>query len=487
MNNSEFQSGDGLDAGPNSSSDTSKRKAGSSISDPVMKIGRDEMNWAEFPLGGLASRTPKGMKSLVFEDRVWDKRQKAWVNKKLTVAASTEYGLPTASDDEVILGLLQLTHAGRFADRKVAFVPAELFRVLGWREEGRSYSRLEKSLKRWIGVTLYYDHAWWDKRLKTWMDEHFHLLDNVVIPRTRKKLAKSGDRRQRLPWTVTWNETVFKSFQDGYLRKLDMSVIRELKSTAAKRMYRFLGKRFHFTNRLTFNLRVFACERIGFNRRDDNSQLKRRLDRAIKELEDVGFLKRLTKEQRFRQVRRGVWEVTFVGQRNPKQKNPGRSTSDPLEAALVDRGIREPVAADLVREHSATAIRKCLRELDELRKRGGDSNLNNPAGLLISWIKNSRDVPCDSSPPQAESTLPEPATSEGAESQSKLAAIRDHLAKLSPEERDSLEVAAFEQADPFQLACYERAEVDENSRLRVEYRNVIVESHVRRLLGVKAE
>jgi hypothetical protein len=83
--------------------------------------------------------------------------------------------------------------------------------------------------------------------------------------------------------------------------------------------------------------------------------------------------------------------------------------------------------------------------------------------------------------------LPEPATSEAAESQSKLAAIRDHLAKLSPEERDSLEVAAFEQADSFQLACYERSKVDENSRLRIEYRNVIVESHVRRLLGIQAE
>ena len=186
------------------------------------------------------------------------------LNKRLTVAASTEYGLPTASDDEVVLGLLQLTHAGRFADRKLAFVPAELFRVLGWREEGRSYSRLEKSLKRWVGVTLYYDHAWWDKGLKTWMDEHFHLLDNVVIPRSRKKPAKSRDRRQRLPWTVTWNQTVFKSFQDGYLRKLDMTIFRKLRSVAAKRMFRFLDKRFYFTNRLTFDLRLFACERIGF-------------------------------------------------------------------------------------------------------------------------------------------------------------------------------------------------------------------------------
>lgn len=483
MNNSVSKSILVLDGSLNRSADEPKLNAGSSISDPVMKIGRDEMNWAEFPLGGLASRTPKGTNSLAFEDRVWDKRQKAWVNKRLTVAASTEYGLPTASDDEVILGLLQLTHAGRFADRKLAFVPAELFRVLGWREEGRSYSRLEKSLKRWVGVTLYYDHAWWDKGLKAWMDEHFHLLDNVVIPRSRKKPAKSRDQRQRLPWTVTWNQTVFRSFEDGYLRKLDMTVFRKLRSVATKRMFRFLDKRFYFTNRLTFDLRRFACERIGFSRRDDNSQLKRRLDRAIGELVDVGFLKPMPRTQRYRQIRRGEWEVAFTRTQEPKRAKSRTSISDFLESALISRGVREPVAAGLVREHSPMVIRKSLKEYDELRKRGDDSKLNNPPGLLISWIKGACGVPCDSSPPKAESTVLEPPTSEGAESQSKFAAICGYLAKLSPQERESLEVVAFEQADSFHLGGYERAKTAKNSRLLNEYRNVIVESHVRRLLN----
>lgn len=37
-----------------------------SISD--MDNGRDEMNLAEFPLTGLANRSPKGKDTLVFED-----------------------------------------------------------------------------------------------------------------------------------------------------------------------------------------------------------------------------------------------------------------------------------------------------------------------------------------------------------------------------------------------------------------------------------
>lgn len=252
-------------------------------------------------------------------------------------------------------------------------------------------------------------------------------------------------------------------------------------------MFRFLDKRFYFTNRLTFDLRTFACERIGFNRKDDNSQLKRRLDRAIGELVDVGFLKPMPRTQRHRQIRRGEWEVTFTRKQEPKQPHSRRSTSDCLESGLVSRGVREPVAAELVREHSPVAIRQSLKEYDELRRRGDDFKLNNPPGLLISWIKGGCNVPCDSSPPKAESTVPEPATSEAAESHSKLAAIRDFLAKQSPRERKSLEAMAFEQADPFQLGCYERATTAENSRLLNEYRNVIVESHVQRLLGINAE
>ena len=161
-----------------------------------------------------------------------------------------------------------------------------------------------------------------------------------------------------------------------------MGEFRKLKSTAAKRMYRFLGKAVPLHKPADVQL---ACFRVRTHR----LQSKRRQLATQTETRsgDQGtgrhwFLTRLTKEQRYRQLRRGDWEVTFVRKRKPTAKKPGRSTSNTLEAALVARGIREPAAADLIRNHSPAAIRKCLTEFDELRERGGDSNLNNPAGLL---------------------------------------------------------------------------------------------------------
>ena len=69
----------------------------------------------------------------------------------LITAVPEEYGLPTARDDEVILGLLQLSRLQGFADRRVAFTRYQLIRLLGWRDESKSYERIEKSLNRWIG------------------------------------------------------------------------------------------------------------------------------------------------------------------------------------------------------------------------------------------------------------------------------------------------------------------------------------------------
>jgi len=171
----------------------------------------------------------------------------------------------------------------------------------------------------------------------------------------------------------------------------------------------------------------------------------------------------------------------------PKQPEPRTFTAGCLESALVSRGIREPVAAELVRQRSSTAIRQSLKKYDQMRKRGDDSKLNNPPGLLISWIKEHQGAANDSLLRNAKPAVLEPTTSEGAESQSKFAAIRDYLAKLSPQETESLELVAFEQADSFQLACYERVKNAANARLLSEYRNVIVETHVGRLLGITAE
>src|SRR5690606_13054621 len=114
-----------------------------------------------------------------------------------------------------------------FADRHVTFSRYELINILAWRHEGKSYRRLDQSLRRWVGVTLYYDKAWWDKGAGCWIDAAFHLLDQITLARRRESerpIAGATDRTKQS--TFTWNEIIFRSFQAGYLKRLDMEVYR---------------------------------------------------------------------------------------------------------------------------------------------------------------------------------------------------------------------------------------------------------------------
>jgi len=117
-------------------------------SEDLRRVGRDEMNLCEFPIALLTDYPSEGVKTMVFEDR----------HGRLTVSGSDAYGLPTAPDSDVIVGLIQLTKLRNdFTCPTVEFTRYELLKLLGWEDKGRNYRRLTESLRRWVGVTLYCD------------------------------------------------------------------------------------------------------------------------------------------------------------------------------------------------------------------------------------------------------------------------------------------------------------------------------------------
>ena len=185
---------------------------------PVLRLGKDEMNLAEFPITLLTDRVPKGQKIIEYQDQIFDEKSSRTISRKLTISASEGYGLPTAVDDDVILGLIQITKmTNSFTSRKVEFSRLDLIRMLGWPDSGFSYKRLATSLKRWLGVSLVYENAWWDKRQQAWTTKGFHILDNFELNDSRA----GGGQGDLFPSNILWNEAVFESFQSGYLKTID--------------------------------------------------------------------------------------------------------------------------------------------------------------------------------------------------------------------------------------------------------------------------
>ena len=96
---------------------------------------------------------------------------------------------------------------------------------------------------------------------------------------------------------------VFQSFQAGNLKRLDFDFFRGLQSAVARRLYRFLDKRFFQRDRWEFDVKELAWEHVGLSRNYDAANLKRKLRPAITELEQCGYLRPLVEDERFLKVR----------------------------------------------------------------------------------------------------------------------------------------------------------------------------------------
>lgn len=404
------------------------RETPTATSEPAVEpasdsVFKDELNLAEFPIAALADRVPDGQTTLVFEDRL-DRRDGPPIVRRLTIMGTAKHGLPTSVDDEVLVGLIQLTKRwNNFTDPRVSFSRYELIELLGWPQTGQSYRRIEEALHRWVGVVLSYENAWWDNAAKSWVDENFHVLDNVTIydrerrrppSRTASDKENSGRRSRKGEGVAAlssfkWNEVIFRSFQSGNLKQIDLEFYLKLRLPTTKRMFRFLDKRFYRRDRLDFDLKTLACEHIGMSRSYKPTELKRRLRPAIEELEKLGFLEPLGQEERYCWQGRGQWRIVFVRGRWGREQTNGSTADEAFELAdlLTSRGVASRMASELVEAYPDSRIRAKVEVFDWLVEHGDKRVGKNPAGYLVSSIRADYQAPAEYQPPAEAERLAE--------------------------------------------------------------------------------
>ena len=458
---------------------------------------KDELNFAEFPLASLADRVPENQKTLEFHDTIFDQGAGTHITRKLTIAASEKYGLPRALDEEVILGLIQLTNRQQFRDKKVHFSSYELIKLLGWNDSAKSYKRIDEALKRWVSITLFYDKAWWSKEEQCWVNENFHILESVTIydreRRANKKALNPDDENAGKSYFV-WNDIVFRSFQAGNLKEIDLDIYRELKSSISKRMYRFLDKHFYRRAHLEYDLLRFAHEHVGLSRTSSLAEVKRLLAKPLLELEGIGFIKPLPKEERFIKLTKGQWKIIFDRGQAEARALLSPEQLDVLEQ-LKGRGVTASKASRLVRGFSAQRIAEKIAIHDWLVGKADKRCSSNPAGWLIVAIQEDFPAPVGflKSREQAKSELriitspvTNPAPLRAAENQDR---VKDEVPatpteqdqqfdlfwdRLSDSEREQFEKDAFEQAEPFNQRVYMERKERGGSLFKTVQRKILI-------------
>jgi Replication initiator protein A len=443
-------------------------------SKPLRQLGRDEMNLAEFPITLLTDRVPKDQKEAVYQDEIYDERTGLTLTRKLTISAGN-HGLTTAIDDEVILAFIQTTKsANNFTNPKVEFSRHALIQSLSWSRTGASYDRLHLSLKRWTSVFLHYENAWRDNKTKSWVSAGFHIIDNYEIADSRT----TGDQLDLLPSYIIWNKVIFESFQAGYLKPLDYDLCMGLGNSTAKRMYRFLDKRFHHKPDWTFDLNEFAHDHIGLGRNYDGpAHIKRKLLPAIAELESIGFLEPMADTERFQKDGKHwrIWLVQGGIIAAPLAVLPAAATHSepepPLVAELVSRGVTRATAVELARQHPAEWIEVKLDVFDWLMEKNDKRVAKSPAGYLVKSITDDYAVPkgfvsrAERQRREEERRSQERAQAEqhrrdreqAVRDQARRQAVDAYLASLSPAERKVLEAEALARADAEARQTYEAA------------------------------
>jgi plasmid replication initiation protein len=364
------------------------------------------MNLAEFPLTVLSTRVNASIKTLEFSDSVRGKNGEL-INRRWIITGADKFGLPTSSDDEILLGLLKLTVDSGFEERKVFFTRYELLKILRWTTEGRNYSRLQKALDRLSGVRIKASNAFYDNEAKSHSTKNFGILDEYEINDGRHDgLTK--------PSFFTWSEVIFKSFQVGNIKKIDLDFFLKLSSAVSRRLYRYLDKHFWYKSKIQINLFTLAHEKIGISRNYKYaSSLRQQIDPAIQELIEAGYIATCQYLGRGKQTEVCFYARPRMGRSvsqsvdNPLKSSASTSeysaiapkdlsSSPPVEQCeslgqrLISRGIKPAQAEKLLENRSSSQLRKIseiLNYYDTLMVERGHK-VRSPVGFLFKAIQN---------------------------------------------------------------------------------------------------
>ncbi len=462
----------------------------------IYNSGIDELNLAEFPLASIADRHRDGKKTIVLEEPVFDREAGKYVQRRLTISGSDRFGLPTAKDDEVLLACVQLSKLQDFRSPEVKFSRYELLKLLRLPDDSKNYARIATSLRRWKGLSIFSDRAFYDHEHKSWVNRDFGIFNTLYIYSREANHGGTIHASSRF----TWNEVMFTSFQSGYLKRLDWNLYTSLESSIAKRLYRFLDKRFFHGNTFEMDLRDLAINRMGLSSTYNVAQMKRGLIKGIEELVQRWDLRPLPPEKRFLKLGRGNWSIRFERKRRPAIPIAVKPIIQPvldldptqLQFALTKRGIGPASAEELSQAYPAQSIKLMIELFDWYNQRGQSRG----AGFLVQSIKNPQSIEL---PAGFESS--QQVHARHAAEKNRICVQRDFSIKreriaaqveesrsqaftafwqgMSPTDQLSFERLALDNAEPTKRTGYSRHQ-GKRGRLFEQYRQVILRDHFER-------
>lgn len=357
----------------------SKGEKASERHPPLVQVEPNIEEWPVFQLGRSKSNSAVIERTIQGEDG-------SSLKQRMEISAPAKYRLPGRFDYDVYSAVLELLEirGGIPESGALGFSLHELILLMDLEPSGRTYEEVKRSLRRIAATVLESDNAFWSNGAQRHISDTFRLWD-VTFDAVADKNGYGSRHR------IEFGKLFKRSFEERYLRGLDIEFYWELDSPVAKRLYRLIDlKR---AGAAAWGTDLFELQKqIPIGPYAYVSKIKEKLKAAHEELIERDFLSRVA----YRGRSTIFYEISEAFRTRRKGLELAGTEEEIVAIQLLTRsGLRGDIARDLVAKHGPAY---CMRYANALPYQKG---LRNPAGWLKKAIEEGYELP---------DTLPSPDT-----------------------------------------------------------------------------
>lgn len=256
------------------------------------RISKDSINLCEMPLSCFNTSFQEtidmfgdGVIPVIATDPSTKKAINGYIRIYKLVKDKETVSAFTKNEEDVLVALLELSHASKFQNRTVEFKSLrQLIKLLGWPTSEVYYQRLFECLKN-LKLTTIETDIFWDNNKKQYGDAIFNIIDEIVIFERNAK----DNIENKTGGYFSWGNIVFESIKQGMIKSIDINQYQKIKSAAARKLFRVLDKRFYNHNTIWFPLEYLAVNILRL-KKNGNWYYKRNIDKYVKQLLEIGYL-----------------------------------------------------------------------------------------------------------------------------------------------------------------------------------------------------
>ena len=380
------------------------------------KIINSEVNFLNFPFFALSTKGLKNKTKTIYQ-KIIDKENKG-INFLWKVTSNSEYGYPGPFDREVHKVIEQLISEALKKEGEVKNpIPLGSFYNICKKMDlekygGREYKKIKEAFTRIKTTSIESKGTFYSKDKKQWVEDIFNLYDRVIFK--GEKISDKEIADDNYLFLGSWYLQSLNSF---YVKSIDYTYWRSLKSKIASRLYEILGVKFYgIRNKKNCDIHFkysTLCQLLPVKPYRYFSDAKRQLDSANNELLETGFIsqfewsengkkdwliyywpgeraKKEMKDNRVKQLDFNEDKYLNGSDNHSEEVNIKKQTESDHNHNLVDElvglNVSKITASRLVKKYNNEIIKDWVRAIDF-------TNAENKAAYIVKAVKEDWQLP----------------------------------------------------------------------------------------------